>query len=101
MTDKVVDNEATRKILEEFSEDDVVYPRSRTEFYFKLFWSIGSLVNFYIVYSFFGTSSLMHHFGSFILGVMAVKIYYLIPAYMDLAEEIGMVEDFDGEPPEG
>ena len=97
MEDKVVDNEATKMILEKFSEDDVVYPRGRTEFFFKAFWIIGAGINFAIFWHFLGSKGIYSHFIAFVLGVLALKIYSLIPAYMDLAEDMGMVETFEEE----
>jgi len=95
--DKVVDNEATRRLMKSMKVDGdaEVYPRWRTEKTFQVFWILASLGIFY-----FNTEVALKQFPDFyvdvvvfVQGALFLKGWNFIGPFMDLAEEVGLVYD--------
>lgn len=99
MEDKIVRNKALRRTLEKVAEgDEAVYPRYRTEMFMKLFWILAVAVIFYVNYTVLNPAAMSSHAVTFISGVLAIKGWQFIPAYMELGEEVGLIipEEEDG-----
>lgn len=89
---KAVDNKYTKNFLKEQAEkSDVVYFRTKTEFFMKAFWIVAVGVIFIVNFHLLDSAQLHSHFFSFVSGVFAIKGYQLVDPYLDVAEEAGLI----------